>query len=100
MIFIMQIGLALGLYFNKKDVGAHTTEVKLLGFDPTLVDKIFLEDSEKKANLVVEKEKDSWVLPGYYRFPASDSKMDRFIKHCPLPAKVKETLVHFFQYKF
>lgn len=80
IVFILQICLAIGIYFNKKNVGAFSAEEGFLGFDEVLVDKIQFEDNEEKTNLVIKKENDTWVLPDFFHFPASAEKMERFIK--------------------
>ncbi len=80
IVLIIQIGLALGIYFNKEETGAFTTEERLLDFDAAAVDKILLEDGEEKTSLVVKKEKGVWVLPNHHGFPASSGKTEDFIK--------------------
>ena len=80
IIFILQICLATALYSNKKNAGAYTSQEDILKFESNLVEKILLEDSERKATLILEKQNDLWILPNYFNFPASLPKIEKFLK--------------------
>ncbi|MGH8498346.1 MAG: DUF4340 domain-containing protein, partial [Methylococcales bacterium] len=76
ILLVLQIALAAILYFTETDSGAFVSNEKLLDLKFDDLDKIVIEEAEKKT-LVLQKQNKNWTLPGYFDFPVSREKLDR-----------------------
>ncbi len=79
MILMVQIGLTVAFFMNKKDTGAFISTEPLLAIKRTSVDKITIEDKDN-SSLIIKKAAGNWILPDYYGFPASPAKIKQFTK--------------------
>lgn len=78
ILLVLQIVLAAILYFTETDSGAFVSNEKLLDLKFDALDKIVIEEAEKKT-LVLQKQNKNWILPGYFDFPVSKEKLDRIV---------------------
>lgn len=76
ILLAVQIALAAMLYFTQTESGAFVSKENLLDLKFDSVDKIVIEEPQKKT-LVLKKQGQDWILPDYYDFPASREKLDR-----------------------
>ncbi len=76
--FVIQMCLTIGLVYSGSDANDNASNKKLLTVDYDTVSKISIEQPEK-STLVLEKREGRWILPGYFDFPASKSKLDRIM---------------------
>lgn len=76
ILLVLQISLAAILFFTQTDSGAFVSNEKLLDLKFDSLDKIVIEEAEKKT-LVLQRQDKNWKLPGYFDFPASREKLDR-----------------------
>ncbi len=78
ILLVLQIALAAILYFTETDSGAFASNEKMLDLKFDALDKIVIEEAEKKT-LVLQKQNKNWTLPGYFDFPVSREKLDRIV---------------------
>ena len=76
-VLALQAGLAVLLHFTSGNMSAYTSDEKLISVEADSWDKIVIEDGEKPALVMMEKN-GTWVLPDHYGFPASKTKLDSF----------------------
>jgi hypothetical protein len=76
ILLLLQIVLAAILFFTETDSGAFVSKEKLLDLKIDSLDKIVIEEGEKKT-LVLQRRDKNWKLPGYFDFPASREKLER-----------------------
>lgn len=76
ILLIVQILLVVILIATEKESGTYRSNEKLLKMPFDSVEKIVIQGAENKS-LVLEKQKDGWILPAYFEFPASKEKLDR-----------------------
>ncbi|MGH8550811.1 MAG: DUF4340 domain-containing protein [Methylococcales bacterium] len=76
ILLVLQIALAAILFFTETDSGAFGSKEKLLDLKFDSLDKIVIEEAEKKT-LVLQRQDKNWKLPGYFDFPASREKLER-----------------------
>ena len=78
-ILAVQILLAIILLTHKSDSGAFQSDKLLLDLKQDAFDTINIEQKDKSA-LTLKKDKERWLLPGYFNVPVDTGKFDDFIK--------------------
>jgi len=79
VLLAVQLLLAVGVGFSKRDVTATKESVALVSFDAEKIDRISLEGPEN-AKVTLAKRKGNWVLPDSGKFPASNNKVKQLLE--------------------
>ncbi len=77
-LLVVQLVVAAFLTLSSAKYQAVQPSAQLLKCDLESIDKVSIEEGDlgggkKKAVLVLQREEGSWILPDYYRFPASSA---------------------------
>ena len=76
-VLAVQVILAAILFGYRGDTGAFHSDQSLLGLSQDGFDAVSIEQKDKPA-LTLKKDKDVWLLPGYFNVPVDNGKFDDF----------------------
>lgn len=77
-LLVAQIALAVALRSTDTTFGGRGSDKKFIAIDFNTVNKITLQEN-KAGKLVLEKDKNGWVLPSLNRYPASLEGVNRLV---------------------
>ncbi len=77
IILLLQIALAVFLRTSDTIFGG-APDKKLLTSDLSTVNKITIEEKGGQS-LTIEKDKDTWIVPSYFHFPASKEAVNKLV---------------------
>ncbi len=74
VLLFVQIGLTLTFYASDKGIGEGAPDTPFLTFSPDAVHSLQLTNGDGKS-VVIEKNKDGWIIPAHFSAPADQSKV-------------------------